>query len=81
VLHDLSQLTPIEWVVITLATAVTLLGSLLPKIGNQIGRVFLGEDPMLARWTQARLERRRKHEVKVAARRERRTRIAAGPQS
>ncbi len=79
--HDLSQLTPIEWAVVTLATAVTLLGSLLPKIGNLLGRVFLGEDPILARWTHARLERRRKHDAKVAARQERRSRAATGHQS
>jgi hypothetical protein len=58
VVELLSQLTPVEWAVIGLATATCLLGALLPTIGNLLGRLFLGEDPLLARWAHARAERK-----------------------
>ena len=77
-IQDLSQLTGIEWAVIALATVVCLLGSLLPMIGNLLGRLFLGEDPLLARWAQARLDRRRAQQAKAEARRERRARSHPG---
>lgn len=41
-----------------IATAVCLLGAVLPMLGNLLGRLFLGEDPLLARWKQTRKERR-----------------------
>jgi hypothetical protein len=58
VLEFLSQVTPVEWAVIGLATSTCLLGALLPTIGNLLGRLFLGEDPLLARWAHARVERK-----------------------
>ena len=44
-----TNLTGIEWAVVLIATAVCLLGAVLP---------MLGEDPLLARWKQARKDRR-----------------------
>ena len=58
-------MTGVEWAVFALATSVCLLGSLLPKLGNLLGRLFLGEDPLLARWKQARAERRLRVRAKV----------------
>lgn len=49
---------PLDLFVVGIATAVSLLGMLLPKIGNFIGRLVLGEDPLLQRWQQARSARR-----------------------
>ena len=51
-------MTGIEWAVVLVATAVCLLGAGLPMLGNLLGRLFLGEDPLLARWKQARQVRR-----------------------
>ncbi len=53
-----TNLTGIEWAVVLIATAVCLLGAVLPMLGNLLGRLFLGEDPLLARWKQARKDRR-----------------------
>ena len=53
-----TSMTGIEWAVVFLATAVCLLGAVLPMLGNLLGRLFLGEDPLLARWKQARQARR-----------------------
>lgn len=53
-----TNLTGIEWAVVLIATAVCLLGAVLPMLGNLLGRLFLGEDPLLARWKQTRKERR-----------------------
>lgn len=55
---SLNYLTGIEWTVVFLATAVCLLGAVLPTLGNLLGRLFLGEDPLLARWKQARAARK-----------------------
>ncbi len=54
----LSKVTPIEWAVVGIALGVCLLGSLLPHMGNLLGRLLLGEDPLLARWQVARQNRR-----------------------
>lgn len=54
----LAQVTAVEWGVVGLATSTCLLGALLPAIGNLLGRLFLGEDPLLARWKAARAQRR-----------------------
>ena len=67
---DLLLLTPLEWTVVGLATACCLLGSLLPKIGNLLGRLFLGEYPLLARWQAARLVQRERAQAQRLARRE-----------
>lgn len=67
---ELFLLTPIEWTVVALATAICLLGSLLPKIGNLLGRLFLGEDPLLARWKAARLVQRERAQAQRLLRRE-----------
>lgn len=48
--QDLQQLTPLDWAVVGIATAVSLLGALLPLLGNLLGRLVVGEDPLLARW-------------------------------
>ncbi len=53
-----TDMTGIEWAVVLLATAICLLGAVLPTLGNLLGRLFLGEDPLLARWKQARQVRR-----------------------
>lgn len=50
----IQNLTPIEWTVVLVTTAVCLLGAVLPMLGNLLGRLFLGEDPLLARWRTAR---------------------------
>lgn len=54
----LRAMTETEWLVVAVAMAICLLGSLLPMIGNLLGRLLLGEDPLLARWRQQRLERK-----------------------
>ena len=69
-LQELSQLTPIEWTVVTVSTAVCLLGSLLPKIGNLLGKLFLGEDPLLARWQAQRAQRKADASAERKARKE-----------
>lgn len=53
-----TSMTGVEWAVVALATAVCLLGAVLPALGNLLGRLFLGEDPLLARWKQARQARK-----------------------
>lgn len=58
VVQELLQLSLIDWFVVGLATFTCLVGALLPRIGNLLGRLFLGEDPLLARWRQQRVERR-----------------------
>lgn len=63
-------MTGIEWAVVALATAVCVVGSLLPKAGNLLGRLFLGEDPLLARWKQARQERRERAKAALLEKRE-----------
>ncbi len=60
-----TDMTGIEWAVVLLATAICLLGAVLPMLGNLLGRLFLGEDPLLARWKQARQLRR---QATIAAR-------------
>lgn len=57
-LDAIREMTSTEWAVVAVAMAICLLGSLLPRIGNLLGRLFLGEDPLLARWRQQRVERR-----------------------
>ncbi|MSP91918.1 MAG: hypothetical protein EXR79_09000 [Myxococcales bacterium] len=54
----LAQVTAVEWGVVALATSTCLLGALLPAIGNLLGGLFLGEDPLLERWKHARALRR-----------------------
>ena len=54
----LTDMTWIEWAVVVWATAVCLLGAGLPMLGNLLGRLFLGEDPLLERWKLARQARR-----------------------
>lgn len=51
-------LSPIDWFVVALTVGVSLLGMLLPKIGNLLGKLFLGEDPLLERWKHARADRK-----------------------
>lgn len=68
-LQFLAAMTATEWRVVIVATAICLLGSLLPTIGNLLGRLLLGEDPLLTRWRQQRLERK---QLAQAARLERR---------
>ncbi len=63
-------MTGIEWAVVALATAVCVIGSLLPKLGNLLGRLFLGEDPLLARWKHARQERRERARAALQEKRE-----------
>lgn len=76
-LDELRQLTPIEWAVVAIATAICLTGALLPRIGNLLGRLFLGEDPLLARWAHARAERKaRLHAERLAKREARRQKKA-----
>lgn len=71
-LQELGELTSIEWAVVAVSTAICLLGSLLPKIGNLLGKLFLGEDPLLARWQAQRAVR------KASAQQERKARKEAG---
>lgn len=68
VVHELLQLSAIDWFVVGLATFTCLVGALLPRFGNFIGRLMLGEDPLLARWQQARLQRRERGQQLKAAR-------------
>lgn len=56
--QDLQQLTPLDWAVVAIATSVSLLGALLPVLGNLLGRLVVGEDPLLARWKQLAATRR-----------------------
>lgn len=58
VLRELLQLSAIDWFVVGLATFTCLVGALLPRFGNFIGRLMLGEDPLLAKWQLARVQRR-----------------------
>jgi hypothetical protein len=39
VLHELLQLSAIDWFVVGLATFTCLVGALLPRFGNFIGRL------------------------------------------
>ncbi len=67
----LTTLGPLDWFVAGFATAVSLLGMLLPRIGNFIGRLVLGEDPLVQRWQQARAARKQRIAEAKAARRAR----------
>ncbi len=58
VVQELLQLSLIDWFVVGLATFTCLVGALLPRIGNLLGRLMLGEDPLLARWQAARKAKR-----------------------
>lgn len=58
VYDTMAGLSAIDWFVVCLATTVSLIGMLLPRIGNFIGRAVLGEDPLLRKWQQARLARK-----------------------
>lgn len=60
VVQELLQLSPIDWFVVGLATFTCLVGALLPRLGNLLGRLMLGEDPLLARWQAARKAKREK---------------------
>lgn len=67
VVQELLQLSPIDWFVVGLATFTCLVGALLPRIGNLLGRLMLGEDPLLARWQAARkIKRDRGLQLKLA---------------
>jgi hypothetical protein len=66
--QEILSLRPLDWFVVGLTTAVTLLGMLLPKIGNLIGRLLLGEDPLLVRWKTAREARKAHRAHRKAAR-------------
>ncbi len=69
-LQELGELTSIEWAVVAVSTAICLLGSLLPKIGNLLGKLFLGEDPLLARWQAQRAVRKASALLERKARKE-----------
>ena len=64
------NLTGVEWAVVVITIAVCLLGAVLPTLGNLLGRLFLGEDPLLARWRDARATRKAQALVARQARRE-----------
>lgn len=68
--HEFQQLTPLDWAVVAIATSVSLLGALLPHIGNLLGRLFLGEDPLLARWKVLSAARRERTRAARLARKE-----------
>ncbi len=55
---DLLNMNAGEWFLVGLTTTMCVIGLLLPNMGNLIGRAFLGEDPVVARWRRMRLERR-----------------------
>jgi hypothetical protein len=74
VLEVLHEMTGPEWALLGWTLAVCLLGMLLPWLGNQLGRLFLGEDPVLVRWRQARAA---KKAARVAQREARKARKAA----
>lgn len=69
-LAELRNLTALDWTVVAIATAVSLLGALLPRIGNLLGRLFLGEDPLVARWKILSAARRSEAKVQRLARKE-----------
>lgn len=88
--QDLQQLTATDWAVVGIATSVSLLGALLPVLGNLLGRLVVGEDPLLARWKvlaatrrdRIRLQRQARKEAKKAAkaaRSQRGTALSAPP--
>lgn len=54
----IANLSALDWFVVALTVVVSLLGMLLPKLGNLLGRLFLGEDPLLERWKHARADRK-----------------------
>jgi hypothetical protein len=70
VLAELRNLTALDWLVVAIATSVSLLGALLPRIGNLLGRLFLGEDPLVARWKILSAARRSEAKVQRLARKE-----------
>ena len=82
--ETLAALSPIDWFVVGLATTVSLIGMLLPRIGNFIGRAVLGEDPLLQKWQQARLARKARvladRQAKRAAKSARKATVKAPPQ-
>lgn len=75
-LQALRDMTGPEWAMLVWTLAVCLLGMLLPWLGNQLGRLFLGEDPLLVRWRQARAA---KKAARLAQRDARKARKAATP--
>lgn len=81
VVQELLQLSAIDWFVVGLATFTCLVGALLPRFGNFIGRLMLGEDPLLAKWQLARRQRRERGlELKAQRKAGKQARRAAPPQ-
>jgi hypothetical protein len=85
-LLDLAAMTGPEAFVVGLTMALCVIGLMLPKFGNAIGRSVLGEDPVVRRWRDAwasrrdarRAERVARKADKRAARARRRDGHAAG---
>ncbi len=64
---ELLELTRDEWLLAALATVLCVGGLLLPKAGNLLGQLFMGEDPAVLRWRRKRAEMRdRRREQRLA---------------
>ena len=68
-LTELLEMTTDEWLLFAVATVLCVGGLLLPKAGNLLGRMFLGEDPAVRDW---RGKWRKRRELRRAMRAERR---------
>lgn len=74
-LNELQQMTADEWLLFAVATVLCVGGLLLPKVGNMLGRAFLGEDPAVRSWRgrwQARRQMRRQMRAERKAEKRRR---------
>ncbi len=72
---ELLDMTGPEWFLVGLTAVLCVIGLLLPRFGNQIGKAVMGEDPAVvswrSAWAQRRAQRRSERSAKNAARRAR----------
>ena len=68
-MSDLLNMTGVELFLVALTCVLCVIGLLLPKFGNQIGKAVLGEDPEVVTWRQAWATRRKLRRTQRAERR------------
>ena len=69
-MSELLEMTRDEWLLVLVATALSVGGLLLRSIGNLLGQIFLGEDPVVRRWRSRWMERREHKRAQRKARKE-----------
>ena len=74
-MSELLDLTKPELFIVALAMVLCVVGLLLPRFGNQIGKAVMGEDPEVTGWRKVwaarRAQRRRERDDRKASARQR----------